>query len=172
MLDEARPRATAAQRSRLDALGDELREVRSELLEVAQGIRPPALEEGGLAAALPVLAARAPVPVDVGVTVGRLPPAVEAAVYFVCAEALTNVAKHACASRVTLTVASDEAVVVAAVVDDGIGGVDASRGTGLRGLADRVHALGGTFAVGDSAVSGTAVSAEIPVAEHTTVTLS
>ena len=172
MLDDARQLATDTERKELEALDAELREARGELLDIAQGIRPPLLDTGGLGAALPALAERVPVPVEVTVSIGRLPPAVEAAVFFVCAEGLTNVAKHAGASRVTLTVAPRDAVVVATVVDDGIGGVDPSRGTGLRGLADRVHALGGTITAESPAAGGTTVTAEIPVGEDATVTPS
>ena len=172
MLDDARQLATDTERKELEALDAELREACGELLDIAQGIRPPLLDTGGLCAALPALAERVPVPVEVTVSIGRLPPAVEAAVFFVCAEGLTNVAKHAGASRVTLTVAPRDAVVVATVVDDGIGGVDPSRGTGLRGLADRVHALGGTIAAESPAAGGTTVTAEIPVGEDATVTPS
>ena len=109
---------------------------------------------------------------DVAADVGRLRPAVESAVYFVCAEALANVAKHAGARRATVTVTRHDNVVVASVVDDGAGGVDRSRGTGLRGLADRVEALGGRFVVGDSAAGGTTVTAEIPVDETHVITPS
>ncbi len=141
----------------------------AELHDVAQGIRPSALGEGGLAAALPILAERAPVPVDVVVNVGRLRPAVESAVYFVCAEALANIAKHAGASAASMTVTCQDSLVVASVVDDGVGGVNPSRGTGLLGLADRVEALGGRFVVGDSAAGGTTVAAEIPIDDAVTV---
>jgi signal transduction histidine kinase len=163
MIDEAGDGATDPHRSALEAFAAELRGTRVELREIAQGIRPPALDAGGLAAALPILADRAPVPVDITVDGGRLPPAVEAAVYFLCAEALANVAKHANATTATMTVAVHESVVAVSVVDDGVGGVDPSRGTGLRGLADRVEALGGRFAVGGSAAGGTTVTAEIPI---------
>ena len=165
LLDEARRDATDAQADALDALGAELSGAQAELHDVAQGIRPSALGEGGLASALPVLARRAPLPVDVAVGVGRLRPAVEAAFYFVCAEALTNVAKHSGARGASVSVIRRDSVVVANVVDDGVGGVDPSRGTGLRGLADRVEALGGRFVVEDSATGGTTVTAEIPVDE-------
>jgi signal transduction histidine kinase len=163
MIDEAGDCATDPQRSALEAFASELRGTRVELREVAQGIRPPALDAGGLAAALPILADRAPVPVEITVDGGRLPPAVEAAVYFLSAEALANVAKHANATTATMSVAVHESVVAVSVVDDGVGGVDPSRGTGLRGLADRVEALGGRFAVGNSAAGGTIVTAKIPV---------
>jgi signal transduction histidine kinase len=163
LLDDARREADDEHGRSLDALAAEVRGARAELHDVAQGIRPAELSEGGLAAAVPVLARRAHVPVDVAVDVGRLPPAVEAALYFVCAEALTNVAKHSGASQASLTVACGDSTVIAAIADDGAGGADPSRGTGLRGLADRVEALGGRFAVGVSPRGGTTVTAEVPV---------
>ena len=169
LLDDARHDPNDAHADALAALGRELRGARAELHEIAQGIRPPALGGGGLAAALPILAQRAPVPVDVAVDVGRLRPAVESAVYFVCAEALANIAKHSGARRATVTVTFRDDVVVANVFDDGVGGVDPSRGTGLRGLADRVEALGGRLVAGDSAAGGTTVAAEIPIDEVTAV---
>jgi signal transduction histidine kinase len=163
MLDDARRGAGHEHGRTLEALAGEVRGARAELHDVAQGIRPAELSKGGLASALPVLARRAPLPVDVVVDVGRLPPAVEAALYFVCAEALTNVAKHSDASAASVRVTCRESVAVVTVDDDGAGGVDSARGTGLRGLADRVEALGGTFTVGASALGGTTVTAEVPV---------
>ena len=136
-----------------------------ELRDLAHGIRPAALGAGGLAAALPILVARTPVPATVAVEVGRLPPAVEAAVFFVCAEALTNISKHARASAASVTVGHGQGSVVARIVDDGVGCVDLRGGTGLRGLADRVEALGGRFVVEAPAGGGTAVMAEVPTNE-------
>ncbi len=163
LLDEAGREASGAEGSELAALAAELRSVRIEVHEVVQGMRPSVLADGGLAAALPVLAARTPVPVDLAVGVGRLSPVVEAAVYFVCAEALTNVAKHAGASRVSVSVVAAASTVIARIADDGAGGADPSRGSGLRGLADRVEALDGRFAVEAGTHGGTAVIAEVPV---------
>lgn len=151
--------------SSADGLADVVAEVRgaqTELREFAQGVRPSPLGSGGLAAALPVLAARAPLQVELDVSVGRLPPAVEAALFFVCSEALTNIAKHANATRVQVSVEPDPVGVVTTVVDDGVGGAD-PRGSGLRGLADRVEALNGHFSVGDGPGGGTLVVARIPV---------
>jgi signal transduction histidine kinase len=163
LLDEARHQAQGTVAAELINLGDELRTARGELHDVVQGIRPPALGEGGLAAALPVLAGRSRVPVRLSVEVGRLPPAVEAAVYFVCAEALANVAKHAQATVVSVAVFSGGSAVVARVEDDGTGGVDPTHGSGLRGLADRVEALGGRFRAVAGTRGGSVVQAEIPV---------
>jgi len=122
------------------------------------------LTNGGLAAALPELASRAPVPVDVDVDVGRVPTAVEAAVYFVCSEALTNVAKHGCASRAQIDVKLAGDRIAVTITDDGVGGADARRGSGLRGLADRVDTLGGRLSVESPPGNGTRIVAEIPTA--------
>ncbi|MGD1221450.1 sensor histidine kinase [Streptomyces krungchingensis] len=132
-----------------------------ELAQFAQGVRPPSLTAGGLGAALPLLADRAGLAVSVSVDVGRLPPPIEAATYFVCAEALTNVAKHAAATRATMEVVAEAGTVVVRVSDDGRGGAD-SNGSGLRGIADRVEALGGSITVGDGAAGGTLLTARIP----------
>jgi len=139
---------------------------RAELAELARGIHPAVLTNGGLAAALPELASRAPVPldIDIDVDVGRVRAAVEAAVYFVCAEALTNVAKHGGASRAQIDVRLAGDRIAVTITDDGIGGADARRGSGLRGLADRVEALGGRLSVESPPGAGTRIVAEIPTA--------
>jgi signal transduction histidine kinase len=108
-----------------------------------------------------MLAAHSGQPSEVSVAVGRLSPAAEAALYFVCSEALSNVAKHAQASSTAIAVREEEGSVIATVTDDGLGGADPN-GSGLRGLADRVEALGGTFLVVDHAPRGTMVEARIP----------
>ena len=144
---------------------DEVRATRAELHDFAQGIHPRALTDGGLGVALPELSARMSPPVDLTVSVGRLSPAVEAAVYFVCAEALANVAKHADASRVGVDVGESDGTVRVTVSDDGVGGADVSHGTGLRGLADRVDALGGRLSLESPPHEGTVLVAELPV-EH------
>jgi signal transduction histidine kinase len=155
LLDECGP-DFAGVRSDLDA-------ARSQLREFARGIHPAILTEAGPAAALAELAGQAPVPVTVDVPPGRWPPTVEAAVYFVCSEALTNVAKYAEASRVTIHVQEGRDRVRARVVDDGVGGADPSAGSGLRGLADRVEALNGRLRVSSPAAGGTCVTVEIPL---------
>jgi signal transduction histidine kinase len=142
----------------------EVQGARTDLHDFAQGVRPTALGEGGLAEALPVLAARSGLPVSLTVTVGRLPPAVESALYFVCSEAMANVGKHARATSVTVVVRrarEDGDVTVLTVEDDGVGGAD-PRGSGLRGLADRVEALGGAMSVTDGPAGGTLLTARIP----------
>jgi signal transduction histidine kinase len=144
-----------------DDLRAELAGTRAELVDLANGVRPAALTAGGLPAALPWLAGRSPVPVDLTVRVGRLPAAIEACVYFVCAEALTNAVKHAAADHIRVAVRHQDAV-VAAIGDDGSGGADPSAGTGLRGLADRVEALGGTLTIDSAPGEGTTVVATLP----------
>ena len=115
-----------------------------ELREIARGIHPAILAEGGLRPALKVLARRSPVPVDLQVRAdGRLPEPVEVSAYYVVAEALTNAAKHARASAVSVQVEVAGDVLRVAVRDDGAGGADFTGGTGLAGLKDRVEALGG-----------------------------
>ncbi len=136
-----------------------------ELRELAQGIHPVVLTEAGLAAGIESLARRATIPVTVDADIPPgLPPAVETTAYFLVSEALANVAKHAGASgaQVRASVAGD--VLRIEIADDGIGGADPSRGTGLRGLADRVAAVGGSLFVLSPAVGGTQLLAEIPCA--------
>jgi signal transduction histidine kinase len=137
-----------------------------ELRETARGIHPPALSEGGLRPALKTLARRCPVPVDLRVHAdGRLPEPVEVSAYYVVAEALTNAAKHARASAVTVTAEADTAGAVLRVTvrDDGAGGADFTRGTGLAGLKDRVEALGGRIFVDSPPGAGTTLRAELPL---------
>jgi signal transduction histidine kinase len=134
-----------------------------ELRELARGIHPAMLTDHGLGPALEALAARAPVPVKVtGVPEAPLSPKVEAAAYFVTAEALTNVAKYARASEVTVGVARANGHARIEVRDDGVGGAAPDGGSGLRGLADRVEALGGRLVVDSPAGAGTTLRAEIP----------
>ena len=136
-----------------------------ELRDLAQGIRPAILVERGLPAALDDLSRRAALPVRVELALtGRLPEAVEAAAYFVASEALTNAAKHSHASEVRLTASCDGSRLVIEVSDDGIGGAGAGGGSGLRGLADRVEAIGGRFTVSSPPGRGTTVRAELPCA--------
>jgi signal transduction histidine kinase len=135
---------------------------RRDLEELARGVHPAALTEGGLVPALAQLAERATVPVGVRGDVGRLPSPVESALFFVCSEALANVAKHAAATRVTIDVRTVGGCASVVVIDDGIGGADPACGSGLRGLADRVEALGGKLGVATPDDGGTSVTAEIP----------
>jgi len=137
----------------------------AELRELTQGIRPAILVERGLAAALDDLSRRAALPVRLDVAVRhRLPEQVESAAYFVASEALANAAKHSHASEVRLAASREGALLVLEVADDGIGGAASGGGSGLRGLADRVEALGGMLTVSSPPGRGTTVRAEIPCA--------
>jgi signal transduction histidine kinase len=140
----------------------ELQLALDELREFARGVHPAILTEEGLAAALESLASRAPLTVSLQVPEDRFPAAVEATAYFVACEALTNVVKHARASAAAITVERRNGVLTVEVADDGIGGAQAAEGSGLRGLADRVEALGGRLTIGDSASGGTRIVGEIP----------
>jgi signal transduction histidine kinase len=135
-----------------------------ELRELARGIHPAVLSDRGLGPALEALAARAPVPVTVDeVPAEPLPTDVEAAVYFVTSEALTNVAKYAHAGGAAIRVAVDDGCLRLEISDDGVGGADTSGGTGLSGLCDRIEALDGTLTVESPHGEGTSVRAEIPL---------
>ena len=147
----------------LDSAVAELTAGLSELRELARGIHPPVLTERGLDPALEGLAARAPLPVTLSASLGeRLPPAVEAAAYFVVMEALTNVAKYASATAAEVTVQRTDGHVVIDVTDDGVGGADPAGGSGLAGLADRVAALGGRLEIESPPGGGTVVRAQMP----------
>jgi signal transduction histidine kinase len=146
-------------------LAEGLKDASDELREVSRGIHPTILTEAGLGPALRALARRSTVPVDVDVDVRldeRLPAPVEAAAYCIASEALTNVAKHAHANVVELTAAHDNGVLTLEVRDDGIGGVDAGRGSGILGLTDRVEALGGTISITSPPRGGTTLSVRLP----------
>jgi PAS domain S-box-containing protein len=150
-------------RAAFAAAGDELALALEELRELARGLHPAVLTDRGLRAAVEMLAGRSPVPVEVAeIPDDRLPEAVEAAAYYLIAEALTNVAKYARASMVRVRVAARDASVLVEVSDDGVGGADPAGGSGLRGLADRVEALGGSLDVASPAGTGTSLRAEIP----------
>jgi signal transduction histidine kinase len=143
---------------------DELGRALEELRELARGIHPAVLSDRGLRAALEALAGRSPVPVELeGTPPERLPPPVEAAAYFVVAEALTNVVKYAGASQARVSVSRGNGHAVVEVADDGVGGADPGRGSGLRGLADRISALDGTLVLSSPEGAGTLLRAEIPV---------
>jgi signal transduction histidine kinase len=134
-----------------------------ELRDVARGLHPAVLSAHGLGVALESLAARAPVPVRLTVDVeGRLAEAVEVAAYYVVCESLANIGKHAQATTATVDVRHSDGCVVVEVIDDGVGGADTERGSGLRGLADRVEALGGRLRVWTPLGGGTRVRAELP----------
>jgi signal transduction histidine kinase len=148
----------------LNAAQDELNLALGELRELARGIHPAVLSDRGLGPALEALVGRAPIPVELTeVPQIRLPEAIEAAAYFVISEALTNVVKYAHASQATVRVTRRNGAAVVEVADDGVGGADPGRGSGLRGLADRVSALDGRMEIESPAGSGTRLRAEIPV---------
>jgi signal transduction histidine kinase len=140
-----------------------------ELRELAAGIHPSILTDRGLGAAVEALAARSPMPVELDeVPPQRLPAPVETSAYFVVAEALTNAAKHARCSHVQLCVRTEEGAVTVEVRDDGVGGATPSAGSGLRGLADRVSALGGRLEIESLAGEGTTVRARLALGSPNT----
>jgi signal transduction histidine kinase len=147
-----------------EALGHAQRGL-SDVREIARGVHPRILSSGGLGPALEGLARRSTVPVSVDVTSDlQLEENVAVTAYYVASEALTNAAKYAHASKIRLTVDVHDGWLVLTIRDDGVGGADPSRGTGLIGLRDRVVALGGTLALHSEAGAGTVLTAQIPVA--------
>jgi signal transduction histidine kinase len=145
-------------------VGEGLANVLDDLQEMARGIHPAILAKGGLGSALRTLARRSSVPVELDVrTAERLPEQVEVAAYYVVSEALTNAAKHARASVVHVDIEAAGQALRLRVRDDGAGGADPVRGTGLIGLKDRVEALGGTITVHSPAGAGTSLDVELPV---------
>jgi PAS domain S-box-containing protein len=143
---------------------EQLSHALDELRELARGIHPAILTDGGLAPALTALASRAPLPVEIDdVPDKRLPEPIEAAAYYLIAEAITNVAKHAHASHVAVSVRRDDGRVLVQVADDGVGGADPDAGSGLHGLTDRVEALHGHLRVDSPPGGGTRLEARIPV---------
>ena len=155
------PRATETM---LAGIGEDLKQALDELRQLARGLHPAVLTDRGLGPALQALANRSPFPVTVSdVPPLRLPEAIEAAVYYVVAESLTNAAKHSGASAGRVGLSTTPESVVVEIRDNGRGGANLSAGTGLRGLADRVEALGGKLRVQSDAGGGTAVRAELPL---------
>ena len=153
----------AAARELLSEAHGRLEQALEELRELARGIHPAILTERGLAPALEALVARAPVPVEVAeVPEERLPEPVEAAAYYVVSEAVTNAAKYARASSVTVSISRSDGRALVQIADDGVGGADPARGSGLRGLTDRVEALEGRLEVKSPEDAGTQILAEIP----------
>jgi signal transduction histidine kinase len=147
----------------LTEASDELQSAIDELRELARGIHPAVLTDRGLGPALEVLADHAHLPVELTARLtSRLPPTVEAVVYYVAAEGLTNITKYAHATAATLRLETNDKTVVLHVGDNGAGGADPSLGTGLRGLADRVEALGGKLELRSPAGQGTLLTASIP----------
>ncbi len=148
----------------LDAVIEQLAHALGELRELARGIHPAALTQHGLTPAIHALTARAPLPVEVVAMPGeRLPAAVEAALYFTCAEALANVARYSHANEATVRISTTEREVAVEIADDGIGGADPGRGSGLRGLIDRVAALDGRLEIDSPPGAGTRLRAVVPL---------
>ena len=150
----------------LDRAVDATKEAMEELQEIARGIHPAVLAQGGLRPALKALARRAPIPVRLDVrALERLPDHVEISAYYVATEALTNAAKHGNASAVTIAVDCVDGILRLSVRDDGVGGADFTRGSGLLGLKDRVEAIGGRILLDSPRRGGTRITAELPLAE-------
>jgi signal transduction histidine kinase len=148
----------------LDETTAELQAAIGDVRDLARGVHPTLLHEVGLAAAVDALAERSTIPIEVDIPEGRLPESVEATAYFVVAEALNNVSKYADAGRAKVTARVDGVRLVASVEDDGRGGADPTRGTGLSGLADRVAAARGRFDVSSPDGGGTTIRFELPLA--------
>jgi signal transduction histidine kinase len=149
----------------LDDATNELQTAIGEVRDLARGVHPTILSEAGLPAAVEALAERAPIPVKVEASEARYAPSTETAAYFVVAEALTNVARHADATEARVGIVEDHGRLIVTVADDGRGGASPTVGTGLRGLADRVAAADGTFTVTSPPDGGTMVRAELPLTD-------
>jgi PAS domain S-box-containing protein len=160
-------KAPGEARELLEGAEKELFHALEELRELARGIHPAVLSDRGLEPALEMLAQRSPIPVDVEGPGERLAPRIEAAAYFVVSEALANVVKYADATSASVSVRRLNGRVLVHVDDDGVGGADPARGSGLRGLADRLSALDGKLEVESPAGGGTRIRAEIPCASGT-----
>jgi signal transduction histidine kinase len=157
---DGRPEVTAL----LDEASAELQAALDELRELARGIHPAVLSERGLARALEALAGRAPLPVEIaGEPPGLLPAPVASCIYFVVAESLTNVAKHAHAEHATVSIRRAGGTIVVEVADDGVGGAEMGIGSGLRGLSDRVAAADGRLELHSPRGGGTLLRAELPL---------
>jgi signal transduction histidine kinase len=153
-------------RDGIGRIADDLSAVCGELREMARGIHPAILSEGGLRPALRMLARRVAVPVELDIgTDARFPPPVEVAMYYAASEALANAAKHAHASHASVSLAERDGALELVVRDDGMGGADLGRGSGLIGLRDRVEAIGGTIEVRSPDGLGTTVHVRLPVHE-------
>ena len=164
MLSGIRDRVPADVRADVDEVREEMTATRQELRDLCQGVHPAILVEVGLGAAIRALARRSPLPVRVQLRAeGRLPGWCEVTAYYVAAEAFTNAAKHADASAVDIVIEEADGTLTVQVRDDGVGGADASRGSGLTGLRDRVDAVGGRMTVDSPAGAGTVLTVLLPV---------
>jgi signal transduction histidine kinase len=160
----ALPPAVTEVRAELSRVVEGLNGALDELREISRGIHPAILSEGGLGPALKTLARRAPIPVALDVRVeDKLPDGVEVAAYYAISELVTNTAKHAHASTIDVAVTSADGVVHIVARDDGIGGADPARGSGLVGLRDRIEVLGGTISVRSPKGEGTAIEVALPI---------
>ncbi|HJQ51219.1 MAG TPA: ATP-binding protein [Gaiellaceae bacterium] len=162
VLVDAQARVRPSRLAHIERAEAQLARTLDELSELAAGLHPSELADGGLSRALTSLAARTSLPVEVVVPEQRLSAEIEVAVYFVCSEGLANIAKYARASRAAVRVTASDGSVRVEVTDDGVGGADFGGGTGLRGLADRVEALGGSLRVESRGGAGTRLAARIP----------
>jgi signal transduction histidine kinase len=163
MLENQFDRDPAAARAALARAREQLDGGLGELRDLARGIHPSVLTDRGLAVALEGLVKRAPMPVDLRVDLpNRLDTGIEAAAYFLVSEALTNAAKHAQADSAMVEVAGNGDTVVISVADDGVGGAETGRGSGLGGLADRVEAVGGRLEITSPEGEGTRICARLP----------
>jgi signal transduction histidine kinase len=152
-----------ATQTRLKHAREEVAESLTELRDLARGLHPAVVSGHGLAVALESLAAATPLDVQLKTDgLPRLSEHLEVAAYYVISESLTNAAKHAQASKITVQVGISDGMLIVEVVDDGIGGADSERGSGLRGLADRVEALNGSLRIWSTIGKGTRVRAELP----------
>jgi signal transduction histidine kinase len=164
LAEESVPSEQLALREQISDVVNGLGNVSDELREMSRGIHPAILSKGGLGPALRTLARRSAAPVDLDVAVPRrLPDQVEVAGYYVAAEALTNISKHAQASQVHLAVKTEGEYLYLLIRDDGIGGADTGKGSGLIGLVDRVEALGGRIGITSHRGEGTLLDAVIPL---------
>jgi len=151
-------------RSKLSQIATELGDASTELQELSRGIHPAILSQGGLGPALRTLARRSAIRVELDVTADTRPPAaIEVAAYYVTSEALTNAAKHARASRIDVSLAPRDGMLLLSIRDDGVGGADPVHGSGLVGLTDRVEALGGSIRVRSRPGEGTQILVELPL---------
>jgi len=151
-------------REELSRVAEGLAEAVEDLQEISRGIHPAILTKGGLGPALQTLAHRSPIPVGLNITMdARLPEPIEVAAYFVASETLANAAKHSQASRIDLSLSESDGSLELSVRDDGVGGADAARGSGLVGLTDRVEALEGSIRVDSLPGKGTKITAELPL---------
>jgi signal transduction histidine kinase len=164
LLSNIRDQVPADMRAEVDQVRDELAVTRQELRDLCQGVHPTLLVDAGLGAAVRALARRSPLPVRAQVRAeGRLPGSCEVTAYYVAAEAFTNAAKHASASAVDILIEEAGGTLTVQVRDDGVGGADASRGSGLTGLRDRVEAVGGSMTLDSPPGAGTVLTVLLPV---------